>query len=182
MDRIFWPQFDTESSFSSYSLGYFVFFVANSSLYQKRGDRMNTLKRFKSKKGTSAVEAVIILPILVLLTFGGLKYGLLFLRAQQITNVARQACRLAIRPYSDNDDVEAEILRLMTAIGLEDYYSVQMPEDITLAPSGSMSVGQELELRVIVSTDRIDKLTLVNWLPLPEEIGGEVTMSKEGPS
>ena len=149
---------------------------------------MNILRKHNSKKGTSTVEAVIILPILVMLTFGGLKYGILFLRAQQITNVARQACRLAIRPYSDkttdNAFVNAEITRLMTAIGLQSEYDP--PEYLDkdggeVANIFSMGTGESLTLRLTVSTDNIDNLTLVNWLPLPDEIAAQVTMSKEGP-
>jgi len=135
---------------------------------------MNTLSKKKARSGTSTVEAVIILPVLVLMTFGGLKYGLLFLRAQQITNVARQACRLAIRPYADNALVDNEIDRLMTAVGLEDYYTRTMPD------VSSVGTGDELTLTVTLDTDCVE-LTLVNWLPLPENIVAQVSMSKEGP-
>jgi hypothetical protein len=144
---------------------------------------MNILRKYNSNKGTSTVEAVIILPVLVLLTFGGLKYGLLFLRAQQITNVARQACRLAIRPHVTNDDITStenplgEIPRLMSAIGLGDSgYTISMP-DVTSVP-----VGDPLTIKLTLPTDRVDNLTLVNWLPLPDNIVAVVTMSKEGPS
>lgn len=138
---------------------------------------MKTHNDKNKRKGTSTVEAVIILPILVMMTFGGLKYGVLFLRAQQVTNVARQACRLAIRPYADNDDVNLEIDRLMKAIGFSDTdYSVDMPADIT-----AVATADDLTLGVTFSTDRVDNLTLVNWLPLPETITAQVTMSKEGP-
>jgi hypothetical protein len=111
------------------------------------------------------------------LTFGGLKYGLLFLRAQQVTNVARQACRLAIRPYETNANVNAEIDRLMVAIGFSSSdYSVDMPADIEGVPTaGSLTLG------VTFLTDRVDNLTLVKWLPLPDSILAQVTMSKEGP-
>ncbi|MHC4962207.1 MAG: TadE/TadG family type IV pilus assembly protein [Planctomycetota bacterium] len=145
---------------------------------------MNILKRKSAKKGTSSVEAVIILPVLVMLTFGGLKYGVLFLRAQQITNVARQACRLAIRPYSDNVIVNAEIDRLMTAIGLGSEYDppAYLDEADTATTVDAVGTGESLTLRLTVSTDNIDNLTLVNWLPLPDDIQVEITMSKEGPS
>ena len=135
---------------------------------------MNILRKHNPKKGVSAVEAIIILPILVLITFGGLKYGLLFLRAQQITNVARQACRLAIRPYADNALVDNEINRLMTAVGLEDYYTRTMPD------VSSVTTGDELTLTIMLDTDCVE-LALVKWLPLPENIVAQVTMSKEGP-
>ena len=150
---------------------------------------MNILRKHNSKKGTSTVEAVIILPILVMLTFGGLKYGLLFLRAQQITNVARQACRLAIRPYSEdtygNAYVREEIDRLMAAISLGDVeytpeYLTGEDSDIPVDNVFSMGSGDSLTLRVTVPTDHIDSLTLVNWLPLPDDIVAQVTMSKEG--
>ncbi|MCI0499667.1 MAG: pilus assembly protein [Planctomycetales bacterium] len=129
-----------------------------------------------NRRGTTTVELAIILPVLVVLTFGALKYGLLFLRAQQVTNVARQACRLAIRPYATNAMVENEIDRLMTAIGLDDTgYSVVMPA------VDSLVTAEELTLEITVPTEKIDKLTLPIWLPLPDNIIAEVSMSKEGP-
>lgn len=145
---------------------------------------MDILRKYKPKKGISSVEAVIILPILVMITFGGLKYGLLFIRAQQITNVARQSCRLAIRPESTDAIVDAEILRLMKGIGLEDDYNTPLYLDgggSAVAVDG-VSTGASLTVRITVPTDRIDNLTLVKWLPLPDTIVAEVTMSKEGPN
>lgn len=40
-----------------------------------------------SRRGTMVVETAIILPLLLLLTFGGLKYGWLFIKWQQINNI-----------------------------------------------------------------------------------------------
>ena len=137
---------------------------------------MNIVRKHNSNKGTSTVEAIIILPLLVLMTFGGLKYGLLFLRAQQVTNVARQACRLAIRPGADNTLVNDEIDRLMAAIGFSTSdYSVSMPD------VASVPLADDVTLAIILDTDSVDNLTLVNWLPLPPTITARITMCKEGP-
>jgi hypothetical protein len=118
---------------------------------------MKFLRKYNSKKGISSVEAVIILPILVMITFGGLKYGVLFIRAQQITNVARQACRLAIRPQSTDAIVDAEILRLMAGIGLENDYDTPefLDEGGNAVSVNGVETGEPLTLRITLPTDRV---------------------------
>ena len=71
----------------------------------------------------------------------------------------------------------------MTAIGLGDVSYVSQYLDqggAEVENIFSMGTGQSLTVRVTLPTDRIDNLTLVNWLPLPDNIVAQVTMSKEG--
>jgi Flp pilus assembly protein TadG len=46
------------------------------------------------RRGLETVEAAIMLPLVMLITFGALKYGWLFLKAQQINNVASSLSRM----------------------------------------------------------------------------------------
>ena len=45
---------------------------------------MNKQRKNKSRRGTMVVEAALILPLLLILTFGGIKYGWLFIKWQQL--------------------------------------------------------------------------------------------------
>ncbi|MHB8110710.1 MAG: TadE family protein [Syntrophorhabdaceae bacterium] len=54
---------------------------------------MNTLS---SSKGAAAVEMAIILPLLIMLTFGLIEFGLLMYNQQVITNAAREGARFGI--------------------------------------------------------------------------------------
>ncbi|MBE3092327.1 MAG: pilus assembly protein [Chloroflexi bacterium] len=53
------------------------------------------IKILSGEKGTSAVEFAIILPILVMLVFGIIQFGLVFNKYIAITHAAREGARLA---------------------------------------------------------------------------------------
>lgn len=136
---------------------------------------MKIPRLFKGKRrGAAAVEVAVILPILVILSFGAIKYGWLFYRLQQITNVTRQAARLAIRPSSNNAIVTAEIDRLMGLVDLAGKYTV------TELNSGAATQSQ-VTVAIEVDTDDVDIVKMKTFLPTPEKLSAKVTMSKEGP-
>ena len=49
-----------------------------------------------SEKGAAAVEFAILLPLLLLVIFGGIEYGLLMYNKQILTNASREAARAGI--------------------------------------------------------------------------------------
>jgi Flp pilus assembly protein TadG len=128
-------------------------------------------------RGAATVEAALVFPLLLTLTLGVIEYGWLFLKSQQITNASRQAARIAIRPASGNDDAIATVDDLMAAAGLADSgYTIEVsPADI-----GNLDAGEALTVRVVVPAANV-ALMNVSILPLPENLGAAVTMSKEGP-
>ncbi len=128
-------------------------------------------------RGTAIVEAALVFPLLLLLTMGAIEYGWLFLKAQQITNAARQGARLAIRPDSTNGDVLAAIDSLLAGAGMgSSGYAVSFtPADISL-----LAVGEILEVSITVPSA---SLVLIDaaFLPVPANLGAAITMTKEGP-
>jgi len=122
------------------------------------------------------VEAALVFPLLLLLTMGAIEYGWLFLKAQHMTNAARQSARLAIRPDVKTLEVLALIDRLMAEGGLADSgYIVNLTPDPTTVGAGDLL---EVEIRVpsagIVIID-------ASFLPVPQWLRATVTMTKEGP-
>jgi len=132
----------------------------------------------KLKKAAATVELALLLPVLLLLTFGIAGYGLLFLRAHQITNVARHGARLAIRPDATSAEVMTSVDSCLQAYGLGTYNLSISPPDIS-----SLTVGEQLNVRIVVLTADIPAACLLNmpFLPCPDELAASVTMAKEGP-
>jgi Flp pilus assembly protein TadG len=62
--------------------------------------------KINDRKGASAIEFAIILPVLVLLLFGALEYGLLIYNQQVITNACREGTRAGITGAADTDIVQ----------------------------------------------------------------------------
>ena len=135
---------------------------------------MVTLKTLKSghNKGMATVEAAFVFPVLLLLIFGAIHYGWLFMRANQIANAARQGVRAAIV----NRDVAGAVAFVMTKAGLS-------TGDYTMSTFniGALA-GDPVTVEVTVQTAN-SKIGLINipMLPTPTRLSASVTMAKEGP-
>jgi Flp pilus assembly protein TadG len=123
-------------------------------------------------RGAAVVEAAIIFPLLVMLTFGVIEYGWMFLKAHQITNAARSGCRFAVRPDVTTDDVEVVIAGLMTSAGITIY-------QVTYTPG--VDAGDAVTVKVSALWDDLAIMN-IPLLPKPPSISALVTMAKEGPS
>ena len=57
---------------------------------------MKKILNIRGQRGTAAVEFAIVLPVLVLLLFGTIEFGLLLYNQQVITNASREGARAGI--------------------------------------------------------------------------------------
>ena len=133
-------------------------------------------KKKNNRPGTTVVETVLVLPLLIILTFGGIKYGWLFMRHQQLTNAARQVARVAIRPGDRTASISSMFVGLMTSANLTG-------AKVTTNPSGGkQAIGGNVTVTVSipdVSESNVDILK-IPYLPAPSTMTATVTMSKEG--
>lgn len=130
--------------------------------------------------GLSTVEFALVLPLLLLLTLGAIRYGHLFLKAQQITNAARHGARTAVRPDASSDSVLGAVDSLMTVAGMgaSNYEVTLTPADIT-APQ----MGESVTVQITVPCANIDVLHVPLFTDLEPDnwsLGATVTMAKEG--
>ena len=72
--------------------------------------RKRNRTRRKHCRGVAAVEAAIVLPVVVLLLFGFIELGWQVNSLQIIHNAARQGARAAVRLENSNAEVEATVL------------------------------------------------------------------------
>ena len=129
----------------------------------------------KRRRGLETVEAALLLPIVLLITFGALKYGWIFLKSQQLANAARQVARVAIRPNDRTVDINTMFSALMTQANITGATC-----DVT--PGGGLQgVGEAVSVQVTVATANVDILPMPGFIPTPDNLGTTVTMSKEGP-
>lgn len=145
---------------------------------------MEYRRKNKSRRGTAIVETALILPLLLLLTFGGIKYGWLFIKWQQTTNVARHAVRYAIRPTINSADAVDLIDDLMPKVGMDTYTPSVTYGGDDYPPNdehGGQPVGDTVTVRIDVPVASIDILKMPLLLPTPTTLTARMTMSKEGP-
>ncbi len=119
-------------------------------------------------RGATLVEMAVVFPLLLMVTLGAIKYGWLFLKAQQMTNAARTAARLAILPDADAGEVSTAITNLLAGAGITTY---------TLDPTLSVA-GPIVTVGIRVDPTTVDLIP--GYLPNPSSLYVRVTMAKEG--
>jgi hypothetical protein len=75
-------------------------------------------RRLRCDKGAELIEFALVLPLLLLVLFGILDFGIMFQRFETVTNAAREGARIAVLPGYAQADVEARVTQYLTAAGL----------------------------------------------------------------
>ena len=134
--------------------------------------------RSQHRKGLALIETAIVLPVLLLLSFGVLEYGWMFTKSGQITNAARHGARVGARADATSADVRASVASMMSRAGLGDSgYTVTIsPPDVD-----ALEPGAALAVRVQVAPYSTIGLTGFPLVPVPNSLGTEAVMAKEGP-
>ncbi len=94
----------------------------------------------KSEKGASAVEFALILPILIILVFGIVEFGIAFNNYITITHAAREGARIAAVDLNNPD---------LKNIIIERAYPVPItPDDITISTPEGTDIGDPVEVEI----------------------------------
>ena len=89
--------------------------------------------------GASVLEMALVLPILLMLSFGVVDYGYFFYVKNTVQGAAQAGVRAAIPSSATNSGVNAVITNMMSAAGLQNSgYTVTFnPTDVSTASAGS---------------------------------------------
>ena len=151
------------------------------------------------RRGAAAVEAAIIMPVLLLVTFGAIRYGWFFLKAQQITNAARYGARVAIRADATVAQVQSAIDGLFAPNAANitgatvTFWEAQTDGDGNIVINGDgtfnwipsvFAVGLGVPIKVTITVPAADvdimPLGLFDFEPDGWNLGASTTMAKEG--
>ena len=90
-------------------------------------------------RGASVLEMALVLPILLMLSFGIVDYGYYFYVKNTVQGAAQAGARSAILASATNSDVTTVIGNMMTAAGLQNsgYIVTTSPTDVSTAAAGS---------------------------------------------
>ena len=123
----------------------------------------------------ATVEAALVFPILLVLTFGLIEYGWLFLRMETISNAARRGVRVAVAPDATDAEVISAISAMMTSAGLEDSGYTATVSSLGVEP------GQAVTVHIVIPDYASISLSGAPLIPVPGQIERSVVMAKEGP-
>lgn len=128
------------------------------------------------QRGLAAVELALLLPLLMLVLFGAIEYGWMFLKNQQLADAARSGARVAVIEGATNALVQSRVDEVMANAGLaaSGYQVTLVPGNVAAAVPGTA-----VRVEVLVSYANIG-LTGIPLIPVPSALEGQTSMIKEG--
>jgi Flp pilus assembly protein TadG len=146
------------------------------------------MKRFSfrtktSRRGSAVLDAALVFPILLSLTFGTVEFGYYFYVKHTLQGAAREGCRAAITPSATNTDVTTAVLASMTAANLQSSgYTVKVESPLgTSATVSSVSAGSTIYVTVSATWGTVGSgfrpLALIGSA---KQVVGVTAMRKEG--
>ena len=140
-----------------------------------KSERLN-MTTWRNQKGASAVEFALVLPILIVLLFGILEFGLLMYNKAVITNASREGARAGI-VFSPRPDVSAieQVVR-----NYADAHVISFPKGVTYpdVPSGQCTAfGNDLIVDVSYPHQFLVFSGLVRLLGSGGAMPGTVTLT-----
>lgn len=82
-------------------------------------NRKNPLAPRRLRRGNAVLDAALVFPILLSLTFGTVEFGYYFYVKHTLQGAAREGCRAAITPSGTDTDVSAAVAASLKAAGMQ---------------------------------------------------------------
>lgn len=109
-------------------------------------------QRLPHRRGGALIEAALVLPIMLALTFGAVEFGYFIFLKQAVQGAAREGARTAILPDATTAKVNAAVGTAMTAAGLDGTgYTVQIRDGASDAAVNPATAEPQTPIRVLVS-------------------------------
>lgn len=124
-------------------------------------------------RGLAAVEAAIVLPLIVLIIMAVFEYGWLFIKSQQIAGAAREGARTGAKYGATSGDANNAAEAIFTQVGLSSAHSI--------AVSMGANPGDPVTVSVTLTYAGDAALTNFPLLPVPATLLRTHTFAKEGP-
>jgi hypothetical protein len=130
----------------------------------------NLIKNLSGEKGASAVEFAIILPVLIMLVFGIIQFGVAYNKYISLTHAAREGARLAAVGDYEEDPAgfEQKVRESAPSVEIENI-NVENPEGIKIGSPVRVVLKGEIFF--------IDIPLAGRWGPI--ELTGEAIMRRE---
>ena len=124
---------------------------------------MNWLRIWKvERKGAALVEFALVLPVFLLLIFGGLEMGRAVMVKHLLDDAARAGCRVASMQGATQNDVVSVVNQALTKAGISGH-------DVTVTPTPPSSADHLEPVSVTISVPHSE----VAWMPSPRFMGGK---------
>lgn len=105
------------------------------------------------RRGNAVLDAALVLPVLLTLTFGSVEYGYFFFVKHSLQGAAREGARAAIVPDATNTKVTTAVAASLKAAGLNSSATtLDTKYALTLTPSSVSNVSTGTTITVQLDT------------------------------
>ena len=134
------------------------------------------------RRGNSLIDTVLVLPILLGLTFGGVEFGYFFFVKHTLDGAAREGAREAISPQATTANVNARIAASLHAAGLQPSSTEVDPKfTVTIDPSNVSAAVPGTQMTVTVSVPWATiGVAPMHMIGAGKAVSGATVMRKEG--
>ena len=139
-----------------------------------------TEKRKHHRRGSAVLDAALVFPILLSLTFGCIEFGHYFFVKHTLQGAAREGARAAAAPSSTDADVTAAITYSMNAAGISNWTKYVQN---TATPAANISPNQPAGTAIVVKVEctwGTVGLRPMSLIGASKKVVGSTTMRKEG--
>jgi Flp pilus assembly protein TadG len=138
------------------------------------------VRRFRS--GNAVLDMALIMPLLIMLTFGAVEYGFALYIKHSLQAAAREGARAAVVAGATATDVQNAVDSAMSAAGFTQAKYTRPP---TIAPAAwtTAAAGTTITVTVQTTWGTAGCKVLPNYLggiPTTKVLAGATTMRKEG--
>jgi Flp pilus assembly protein TadG len=119
------------------------------SMWQRAHDR--------HERGAAAVEFAIVLPLLILLVFGIVQFGLLYNRQQGLHAAAREGARLGSLPQTTESEIQDRVMDALDGVPFDSSPS------ISVSPSSSKPCENRSGATVVVTVEATTNVDIPLW-------------------
>jgi len=145
---------------------------------------MITTKRTQSRRGSAVLEAALVFPILISLSFGWVEFGRFFFIKHTLQSAAREGARAAVTSTSGDGNtlVTSAVSTSLTAAGIipANYtLAIRNSTDTTNITAGTQTAGTAILIKITCSWGTVG-LRPLGIMPTSKQVIGTTTMRKEG--
>jgi Flp pilus assembly protein TadG len=138
--------------------------------------------RPRHRRGSAVMDAALVFPVLISLTFGSIEFGHFFFTKHTLQGAAREGARAAIIPGATNTNVSTAVTQTMNAAGfLPAKYTVSIRNagDTANLDVATATAGTGVLVKVSSSWGTVG-IRPIGLISTTKDVVGQTVMRKEG--
>lgn len=136
----------------------------------------------RRRRGSAVMDAALVFPILISLTFGSVEFGHFFFTKHTFQGAAREGARAGITPGATNGDVTTAVNQTMNAAGFTNtQYTVQIRNatDTANLDVSTATAGTGILVKVYTTWGSVG-IRPLGLIGTSKNVQGQTVMRKEG--